>query len=173
MQELTDIDKAFILGWVQRANPDLYAEALAAAEAANARIAERRKARETSETAALAAQCEEPHPGQGGLICTRPASHGGGHKDERNDVYWPRHDGGSEDLDAALTPPGYSLPAGELASEDLSAAADDAEMCEAIHRDERMTCTRPVDHTGRHAAHGIDDQPLVAWPQTSAKADAR
>jgi hypothetical protein len=137
---------------------------------------------ETSDPApALAAQCEEPHPGQGGLICTRPAGHGGGHKDERKDVYWPRHDGGSEDakpaerdaaatdhdtftccetalpwptktedrtcpecktvwerepadlgagarikhspyaepgpdLDAALTPPGYSLPAGELPS---------------------------------------------------------
>lgn len=60
--------------------------------------------------------CEEPHPDTG-EPCTRGPRHAGGHVDSHG-RYWPRHDGGSEDLDAALTPPGYSLPAGELASED-------------------------------------------------------
>lgn len=74
--------------------------------------------------------CGEAKAGVGGVMCTRPADHAGGHKHEYSGAYWPRHDGGSEDLDAALTPPetpardtdrtppGHQLPAGELTVQD-------------------------------------------------------
>jgi hypothetical protein len=61
---------------------------------------------------AATGECREPNP-HGDVVCRRPRGHAGGHVDS-NGLYWQRHD---SDLDAALTPPGYSLPAGELTSE--------------------------------------------------------
>ena len=43
MPDLTDIDQAFLLGYMKHGAPDLWAEALAALEETNASIAARRE----------------------------------------------------------------------------------------------------------------------------------
>jgi hypothetical protein len=76
--------------------------------------------------------CGQRHPSQGGLSCTRPEGHAGGHRDERKDEYWPQR----KDADETSEPVAHTEP-----------VRCDADWGSAT---ESQRCTKPSGHQDEH-----------------------